>query len=253
MKESDRVAALVAMVRAFGLDAVDEGDALVLHGGRPRGGARVRSEGDHRIADRLDGLHRCLRIGEDDPHSFALHAGGRHGDQALVRYCNEAGKAVGEIAHAHAGIGRFRIAVVAGVRRLAFAGTERWITVEIDTVVTQPPAAALGIQLPAAFRPAGTFFARSEEGLEETLAFLPLPVVGISGSDEDQKCSKRCCGLYKTRVHFDSPGRFLLRLPVVRLQCPCCNTAQHFINRFAVGSIWVQLAASSSPKSRILR
>ena len=50
VKESDRIAALVAMVRAFGLGADATDDGLRVLGGRPRGGAVVRSEGDHRIA-----------------------------------------------------------------------------------------------------------------------------------------------------------------------------------------------------------
>ncbi len=50
VKESDRVAALVDMVRAFGLDAEARGDGFSLRGGRPRGGATVPSRGDHRIA-----------------------------------------------------------------------------------------------------------------------------------------------------------------------------------------------------------
>ncbi len=50
VKESDRVAALVALVRAFGLDAEAHPDGLSLRGGRPRGGAAVKSQGDHRIA-----------------------------------------------------------------------------------------------------------------------------------------------------------------------------------------------------------
>ncbi|MFO0601939.1 MAG: 3-phosphoshikimate 1-carboxyvinyltransferase [Polyangiales bacterium] len=49
VKESDRIAALVAMVRAFGLDADATTDGLRVRGGKPRG-AVVRSEGDHRIA-----------------------------------------------------------------------------------------------------------------------------------------------------------------------------------------------------------
>ncbi len=50
VKESDRVAALVEMVRAFGLGAAAHGDGFTVQGGVPRGGATVRSHGDHRIA-----------------------------------------------------------------------------------------------------------------------------------------------------------------------------------------------------------
>jgi 3-phosphoshikimate 1-carboxyvinyltransferase len=50
VKESDRIAALVAMVRAFGLEAEATADGLRVQGGKARGGAVVRSSGDHRIA-----------------------------------------------------------------------------------------------------------------------------------------------------------------------------------------------------------
>ena len=50
VKESDRIAALVALVRSFGLGAEATAEGLRVQGGRPRGGAVVRSEGDHRIA-----------------------------------------------------------------------------------------------------------------------------------------------------------------------------------------------------------
>lgn len=49
VKESDRVRALVEMLRAFGIAAEERPDGLSLEGGRPRG-ARVDSRGDHRIA-----------------------------------------------------------------------------------------------------------------------------------------------------------------------------------------------------------
>lgn len=50
VKESDRIAALVDLVRAFGLGAEATADGFRVQGGRPRGGAVVRSAGDHRIA-----------------------------------------------------------------------------------------------------------------------------------------------------------------------------------------------------------
>lgn len=52
VKESDRLAAIVAGLRACGADAHDEGDTLIVEGmGRPpRGGARVAAHHDHRIA-----------------------------------------------------------------------------------------------------------------------------------------------------------------------------------------------------------
>lgn len=52
VKESDRIATTVAMLRAFGVDADARPDGLVVHGrGRRRlRAARVDAEGDHRIA-----------------------------------------------------------------------------------------------------------------------------------------------------------------------------------------------------------
>jgi 3-phosphoshikimate 1-carboxyvinyltransferase len=49
VKESDRVRALVTMLRAFGIEAEERPDGLRVQGGRPRG-AEVHSGGDHRIA-----------------------------------------------------------------------------------------------------------------------------------------------------------------------------------------------------------
>jgi 3-phosphoshikimate 1-carboxyvinyltransferase len=51
VKESDRLAAIVAGLRACGVDARDEGDTLIVEGGEaPRGGAHVAAHDDHRIA-----------------------------------------------------------------------------------------------------------------------------------------------------------------------------------------------------------
>lgn len=50
VKESDRVATTVRMLAAFGVDAEELPDGLVVRGGRPLRGARVDSAGDHRIA-----------------------------------------------------------------------------------------------------------------------------------------------------------------------------------------------------------
>ena len=52
VKESDRLAAIIAGLEACGVEARDEGDSLVVEGlGRaPRGGGRVTTHGDHRIA-----------------------------------------------------------------------------------------------------------------------------------------------------------------------------------------------------------
>jgi 3-phosphoshikimate 1-carboxyvinyltransferase len=49
-KESDRLALMAEGLTACGVDARAEGDALVVQGGPIRGGANVRTEGDHRIA-----------------------------------------------------------------------------------------------------------------------------------------------------------------------------------------------------------
>jgi 3-phosphoshikimate 1-carboxyvinyltransferase len=52
VKESDRLAAVIAGLRACGVDARDEGDTLIVQGcgGAPRGGASVAAYHDHRIA-----------------------------------------------------------------------------------------------------------------------------------------------------------------------------------------------------------
>ena len=52
VKESDRIATTVSMLRGFGVEAEALGDGLVVHGapGTPLRAARIDSEGDHRIA-----------------------------------------------------------------------------------------------------------------------------------------------------------------------------------------------------------
>jgi 3-phosphoshikimate 1-carboxyvinyltransferase len=49
-KESDRLATMASVLRAFGADCVELQDGLTIHGGVPLRGARVQSHGDHRIA-----------------------------------------------------------------------------------------------------------------------------------------------------------------------------------------------------------
>jgi 3-phosphoshikimate 1-carboxyvinyltransferase len=51
VKESDRLAATAALLRANGVEAEIEGDDLIVHGrGRPAGGGVVKTHMDHRIA-----------------------------------------------------------------------------------------------------------------------------------------------------------------------------------------------------------
>jgi len=50
VKESDRLAAIVAGLRACGVEARDDGDTLIVRGGAPTGGGAVTTHGDHRIA-----------------------------------------------------------------------------------------------------------------------------------------------------------------------------------------------------------
>jgi 3-phosphoshikimate 1-carboxyvinyltransferase len=52
VKESDRLAAIVAGLQACGVDAREEGDGLIVQGtgASPRGGADVLAHHDHRIA-----------------------------------------------------------------------------------------------------------------------------------------------------------------------------------------------------------
>ena len=50
VKESDRIAATVRLLRAFGAECDELPDGLAIRGGRPLRGAAVDAEGDHRIA-----------------------------------------------------------------------------------------------------------------------------------------------------------------------------------------------------------
>jgi 3-phosphoshikimate 1-carboxyvinyltransferase len=50
VKESDRIAVMVDVLRAFGADVVEVEDGLTIHGGRALHAARVASHGDHRVA-----------------------------------------------------------------------------------------------------------------------------------------------------------------------------------------------------------
>ena len=60
VKESDRIATTVAMLRGFGVDAEATRDGLVVHGAPgPVRGARIDSAGDHRIAMAATVLALC--------------------------------------------------------------------------------------------------------------------------------------------------------------------------------------------------
>ena len=50
VKESDRVAATAAMLRALGVEVEEHPDGLTVRGGRGVGAGTVESHGDHRIA-----------------------------------------------------------------------------------------------------------------------------------------------------------------------------------------------------------
>ncbi len=50
VKESDRIATMASVLRAFGADCTELEDGLVIHGGAELTGATVKSDGDHRIA-----------------------------------------------------------------------------------------------------------------------------------------------------------------------------------------------------------
>jgi 3-phosphoshikimate 1-carboxyvinyltransferase len=61
-KESDRLSALAAMLRAVGVPVDEHPDGLVVHGGGPRRGGRVEARGDHRMAMAAT----VLALGTDD-------------------------------------------------------------------------------------------------------------------------------------------------------------------------------------------
>jgi 3-phosphoshikimate 1-carboxyvinyltransferase len=62
-KESDRLALMEQGLRACGVDARADGDALVIQGGAVPGGAEVATQGDHRIAM----AHLVLGLGAGQP------------------------------------------------------------------------------------------------------------------------------------------------------------------------------------------
>jgi len=50
VKETDRIAAMVTCLKAFNVEAEETEDGMIIRGGRPIKGAKVKSYGDHRIA-----------------------------------------------------------------------------------------------------------------------------------------------------------------------------------------------------------
>ena len=62
-KESDRLALMAEGLTACGLEALAEGDTLIIKGGRVAGGATVRTHGDHRIAM----AHLVLGLSAEQP------------------------------------------------------------------------------------------------------------------------------------------------------------------------------------------
>jgi 3-phosphoshikimate 1-carboxyvinyltransferase len=69
VKESDRLAAVAAGLRANGVDVEIDGDDLIVHGrGRARGGGQVSTHMDHRIAMAflMMGLASEKPVGIDD-------------------------------------------------------------------------------------------------------------------------------------------------------------------------------------------
>jgi 3-phosphoshikimate 1-carboxyvinyltransferase len=75
VKESDRIAAVVAGLRAVGADADELPDGFVVHGRGPRPLAgRVLTQGDHRLAMAFGVLGAATgdRIAVDDPDCVAV-------------------------------------------------------------------------------------------------------------------------------------------------------------------------------------
>ncbi|MDQ8755570.1 3-phosphoshikimate 1-carboxyvinyltransferase [Sphingosinicella sp. LHD-64] len=73
VKESDRLAAILAGLAACGVDARADGDTLVVTGGAPAGGGLVTTHGDHRIAMSFLMLGLAARDAAtvDEPHMIA--------------------------------------------------------------------------------------------------------------------------------------------------------------------------------------
>lgn len=73
VKESDRLAAILAGLAACGVEARAEGDTLIVTGGAPAGGRLVSTHGDHRIAMSflVLGLAARSAVTVDEPHMIA--------------------------------------------------------------------------------------------------------------------------------------------------------------------------------------
>ena len=74
VKESDRIAAVVAALRAVGAEAEELPDGMVVRGSRRELGGRVATHGDHRIAMAFGVLGAATggRVGVDDPGCVAV-------------------------------------------------------------------------------------------------------------------------------------------------------------------------------------
>jgi 3-phosphoshikimate 1-carboxyvinyltransferase len=73
VKETDRIAATVAFLRAMDADVEELDDGMIIHGGRPLRGAEVFSEGDHRIA-MAAGIAAIAASGETTIHGAEVVA-----------------------------------------------------------------------------------------------------------------------------------------------------------------------------------
>jgi 3-phosphoshikimate 1-carboxyvinyltransferase len=86
VKESDRIAAVVANLRAIGADAEELTDGLIVRGGRSSLGGLVRTHGDHRLAMAFGvlGVLSGRGITVDDPDCVSVSYPGFWTDLARV-------------------------------------------------------------------------------------------------------------------------------------------------------------------------
>lgn len=93
VKESDRIALMVAGLRACGVDADELPDGLIVHGRGPgsvKGGATVRTQGDHRIAMSF----LVLGMVTDDPVTIDDGVPIRTSFPKFIELMNELGAAI---------------------------------------------------------------------------------------------------------------------------------------------------------------